>query len=329
MKEFRQIKLGNLSDSANLESVTSDKPTLSGPKEILIKVKALSINPVDYKIANGSFPIKKPFPRGFGSDVSGVIEAAGDECTKFKVGDEVYADLLAGNPSVFSEYIICSENYVAAKPTKLSFEEAAAVPLAALTALQCIRDHGNFKKGMKVCIFGGSGGVGIAAIQIAKILGASEIVTTSSNTSLCASLGATEVVNYREVDVNETLKGRNFDLVFDCVGGYDYWATANKCMAPGAEFVTITGDHGGMMNTVLKFLIRKFKNKIFLGKKYKFAFKKPSTSDLAQLSEWYDAEKMRVVLDGDLCEFTQSGVTGMFERVQSGRSKGKVVMKVA
>jgi alcohol dehydrogenase len=328
MKEATQSRDGKITDADNVDfSTTAAKPALVKPTDVLIKVMSLSVNPVDAKKADGSFPNKAPFPRGFGSDLAGVIEEVGASVTRFKVGDEVYADLLG--QSVFAEYIVTSERAPALKPKNLSFAEAAAVPLASVTALQVLRDHAEMKEGAKVCIFGGSGGVGIAAIQIAKILGASHITTTSSNVDFCKSLGADEVINYKETDVKEAMKGKDYDVVFDCVGGIEYWRCAQAGMKKGAKFVTITGDKASMNTVIAKFLARAFKYKIGLGKHYKLVLKKPSAQDLGILAEYIESDKMKVVLDGDELGFSAEGVQEMFTRIQGGRSKGKIIMKVA
>jgi NADPH:quinone reductase-like Zn-dependent oxidoreductase len=191
---------------------------------------------VDYKIVTGEFKIdSKPFPKAVGSDVSGTIEAVGsDSSSRLKVGDEVWSDAITFGP--MADYCAVNEEKVALKPSTLSFHQAATIPLAGLTALQALRDYGKLQNGSKVLIYGGSGGVGSIAIQIAKALGASMIATTSTNKDLCESLGATHVVNYRESKVEEALKESKFDVIFDTVGGCDYWVAAQQLMVPSGHY---------------------------------------------------------------------------------------------
>jgi NADPH:quinone reductase-like Zn-dependent oxidoreductase len=199
---------------------------------------------VDYKIVKGEFTSpadSKPFPKLIGTDVSGTIVAVGSDITSsLKVGDEVWSDAIGFGP--MAEFCAVDEGKVALKPAKLSFNEAATIPLAGMTALQALRDYGKIAVGAKVLIYGGSGGVGSHALQLAKAMGASMVATTSTSKELCESLGATHVVNYREAKVEEALQEHKFDLIFDTVGGYDHWAAAQKLMAPSGHYVTITGD---------------------------------------------------------------------------------------
>jgi NADPH:quinone reductase-like Zn-dependent oxidoreductase len=179
-------------------------------------LQAISINPVDYKILKGAFPNKAgPGETGWGSDVAGIVAAVGAEVTTLKVGDEVYSDAILHSP--FATAVRIPAHKASKKPANLSFAEAATVPLAGQTALQALRDHGRMQPGFRVCVFGGSGGVGAFALQIAKALGASHVACTSSNKEMCERLGADQVVNYREADVGEVLAGGDFDIVFDTV----------------------------------------------------------------------------------------------------------------
>jgi NADPH:quinone reductase-like Zn-dependent oxidoreductase len=179
-------------------------------------LQAISINPVDYKILKGAFPnTAGPGETGWGSDVAGIVAAVGAEVTTLKVGDEVYSDAILHSP--FATAVRIPAHKASKKPANLSFAEAATVPLAGQTALQALRDHGRMQPGFRVCVFGGSGGVGAFALQIAKALGASHVACTSSNKEMCERLGADQVVNYREADVGEVLAGGDFDIVFDTV----------------------------------------------------------------------------------------------------------------
>jgi len=313
MQRATHLKYADASSVETLVLNTQPKPVLSTDTQVLIKIKSISINPIDYKLIGieqmkGMDP--RPLPRGVGSDFSGVVEAVGSSVTRMKVGDAVFGDGLGGE--VIAEYLVIESAIVAQKPSNLSFNEAAGVALASSTALQVLRNAGEVKAGSKVCIFGGSGGVGIAAIQIAKALGASEIVTTSTATDLCKSLGADSVINYRDEDVGEKLKGQNFDVVFDAVGDEAHWEAGKKIMNPDTgKYLTIAGAFS--------------KDE----KGYQFVLKKPDGPDLDQLKDWIEKGTLKVVNDGTPEPFTQEGLSNLFKKQQSGKSKGKNIMEVS
>mmetsp|Transcript_14794 Transcript_14794/g.30457 ORF Transcript_14794/g.30457 Transcript_14794/m.30457 type:complete len:331 (-) Transcript_14794:122-1114(-) len=301
-------------------------PELRG-KEVLVTTRALSINPVDYKVLKGSFPNKaKPEEKGWGSDMAGVIAAVGEDVKSFKVGDEVYSDAILHSP--FATSVRIPSHKVGIKPSNMTFQEAATVPLAGQTALQALRDHGKMKTGMKVCVFGGSGGVGTFALQIAKALGASYIATTSTNKELCESLGADEVVNYREANVGEVLKGGDFDIVFDTVGGKAHWDAGRKIIKKGGRFVTIIGDGGSMAKTMTRAVWRMFKSN-FGGTSYSIFLTKNGSGDLEVLREMVEGGKIKAVVDGEAYKFEDDGIRSMLEKLMTGRTKGKLVMEVA
>jgi len=240
-----------LSVEENVEVPTLEKG------QVLIQVKAASINPIDWKLMKGDFPGKKSGPIGF--DVSGIVEKIADETdTTLKAGDEVYADAAATQGS-FAEYVRVQAEAVSAKPKNVSFQEAAALPLAGLTALQGLVTHGGFEKGQSVCILGGSGGVGSLAIQMAKAMGASHVYATGSSVDMIKGLGADTVINYKEKSVVDELKGKNLDIVFDCVGGYEGWEAAKVGLKKGGTFVTIVGDGGNLFVMLAGILARKCK----------------------------------------------------------------------
>jgi NADPH:quinone reductase-like Zn-dependent oxidoreductase len=226
MRQSMWTKVGPFAEVLKMEE-NAPKP-VPGPSEVLIKVRALSINPIDWKLMEGHLPAKgKEYPRGWGTDVAGIIESLGADCdSRLKVGDEVISDAIRCGP--MAEFCVVALDRVSLKPKNVSFRDCVGISLAGLTALQAIRDHGAIKKGQRVCIFGGSGGVGTAAIQLAKILGASYVGTTSTNEELCKRLGADKVVNYKtSKDIAEDLGSKDedakYDIVFDAVGGKPYW----------------------------------------------------------------------------------------------------------
>lgn len=188
--------------------------------QVVVEVKATSINPIDWKLREGYLQQMMPwqFPIILGWDVAGVITEVGSEVTDWKVGDEVFARPDTTRFGTYAEYTLVDDHLLARKPASISWEEAAAVPLAGLTAYQALFTHGNLKKGEKVLIHAGAGGVGIYAIQLAKQAGAYVITTASErNHELLKSLGADEVIDYRNTKFEEVLS--DIDVVFDTMGG--------------------------------------------------------------------------------------------------------------
>lgn len=191
--------------------------------EVLVQVRAAAVNHADWVYVSGkpliarlAFGLGKPKARVRGKDVSGVVAAVGANVAGFDIGDEVYAEVVAG---AFAEYVAVPARLLARKPVALSFEQAAAVPLSARTALQGLRDGGKVKAGDKVLINGASGGVGTYAIQIAKSLGAEvTAVCSARNAAAARSLGADSVVDYTVEDFTQS--GRRFDVIFDLVGNH-------------------------------------------------------------------------------------------------------------
>jgi NADPH:quinone reductase-like Zn-dependent oxidoreductase len=193
--------------------------------EVLIKVQAASVNPADWhlmraepflaRLENG---LLKPKNTKLGADVAGRVEAVGKNVTQFQVGDDVFGCMPLNELGSFAEYVCANEALLALKPARMTFEQAAAVPLAAFTALQGLRDKGQIQPGQKVLINGASGGVGTFAVQIAKSFGAAEVtgVCSTRNVELVRSIGADHVIDYTKEDF--TQNGQRYDLIFDAVG---------------------------------------------------------------------------------------------------------------
>lgn len=216
MKAVRIHEFGG-PEVLKVEETPRPKPAAD---EVLIKIHATGVNPVDWKIRKGSRKEKFPsnFPLTLGWDVSGVIEEVGTNVKNFKKGDEVYSRPDTTKNGTYAEYVVVKANQVGLKPKTIDHEEAAAVPLAGLTAWQGLFDHGKLEAGQKVLIHGASGGVGSFAVQFAKWKGAYVIGTTSQkNFDLLKKLGADEVIDYKKEKFEEKVK--NVDLVFDTIGG--------------------------------------------------------------------------------------------------------------
>lgn len=214
-------------DTTVFETMEIAKPAVK-PGYVLIAVKASSVNPVDTKIRSGAYGhISPEFPAVLHGDVAGVIAEVGEGVEDFKVGDEVYgcAGGVKGESGALSEFMLADAHLIAKKPTSLSFEEAAALPLVSITAWEALVDKVNIQKGQTVLVHGGAGGVGHIAVQLAKALGADVYATVSSSekAKLVPGLSANKIINYREEAVEEYVQrvtgGKGFDVVFDTVGG--------------------------------------------------------------------------------------------------------------
>lgn len=228
-----------------LEYTDVEKPT-PGPKDVIVELRAAAVNPLDYHYMRGSPYLMRlsaglgsPSDQRMGVDFAGVVAEVGSAVTKFAVGDAVFG----GRSGAFAEYLIIPEDRaIAAKPDNVSFEEAAAIPIAAVTALQALRDVGHLKSGEKVLINGASGGVGTYAVQIAKALGA-EVhgVCSTRNVEMVLELGADRVFDYKNENYTET--NNQYDLIVDMVGNHSL--TANRrVLKPEGRMVLVGGPKG-------------------------------------------------------------------------------------
>jgi NADPH:quinone reductase-like Zn-dependent oxidoreductase len=220
MKAFILEKYGP-PDTLRIAEVEKPAPAAD---EVLVKVLAVSVNPADWRsmrakpfFSRASLGLLRPKHRILGGDIAGRVEAVGSDVNQFKPGDEVYANLLDHRNGGFAEYVSVPVEAMSFKPANLSFEEAAAVPMAGVTALQGVRHHGEIRAGQRVLINGASGGIGTFAVQIAKSYG-SEVtgVTSTRNIDLVGSLGADHVVDYTTTDFFRS--GRRYDLILDTIG---------------------------------------------------------------------------------------------------------------
>ena len=343
MKQSEWLQIGNATEEGTLKINENATKPMPGPEEVLIKVKALSINPVDWKMIEGKFGSKGDFPRGWGTDVAGTIESLGENCDdRLKVGDEVLSDAIRCGP--MAEYCVVALNRVSLKPKNVSFQDCVGVSLTGLTALQAIRDHGGFKEGQRICIFGGSGGVGTAAIQLAKILGASYVSTTSTNESLCTRLGSDKVIDYKtSKDIAADLLGNSsdkkdakYDMVFDTVGGYDHWQIGQKILKSSTgRYITICGDGISLPKMIASMFWRKFVSN-FGNPGYHLFLTKQSVPDLDYLCKLMEDGKLTVVMDhienkdngGKIYQFNDASIVEMIAKLKTNRSKGKLLMEM-
>ena len=242
MKAIVQDRYGS-PDTLELRDV--EPPSASG-NEILVRVRAAAVNAYDWHVMRGDpylarltgIGVKRPRTRTRGRDFAGSVEAVGRDVRRFRPGDEVFGDLGTAD-GAFAEYVSVPEDLVETKPANLTFEQAAAIPLAGQTALKGLRDTGKLQQGQHVLINGASGGVGTFAVQIAKSMGATVTgVCRTRNAELVKSLGADHVVDYTRNDFTTT--GRRYDLVFDLVGNHSLTAL-RRALTPGGTIVLSGG----------------------------------------------------------------------------------------
>src|SRR5688572_19928813 len=241
-----------------LQVAEIEKP-VPADDEVLVKVRAAALNPYDWHFMKGipyvmrlDAGLRRPKDIRVGVDFSGVVEAIGKDVTKFKPGDEVFG----GRMGALAAYQTVSEKNLASKPENISFEEAGGVRIAALTALQAVRDHGKVRPGQKVLINGASGGVGTFAVQIAKYFDANVTgVSSGRNTELVRSLGADQTIDYTQEDYTQS--GQQWDVIIDNVGSHSLLAN-RRALTPNGTYVMVGGPKGNWlapMDRVLKMML--------------------------------------------------------------------------
>src|SRR5580700_4482012 len=305
------------------------------PRDILVAVRAAGLNPVDFKFRQGKLrAIQRPrLPQVLGNEFAGEVIAVGEHVKRFSTGDRVFARVEKDRLGAFAEQAAVGEDYAAHMPPNLDFTSAAAVPLAALTALQALRDELGLKPGQKVFISGGAGGVGSFAIQIAKWLGA-HVTTTASKrgVALVRSIGADEVVDYTTDDLS--MIGKDFDAGLDLIGG-ETLDQMLRIMKPGTRIVSVAAvpepqtalrDLGGRrvlaaLFWVISYGVRRRARRAGVG--YRYLFMHPSGSDLAQLADLIEQGRLRVIVDKN---YPFAEIAEALAYVESGRAKGKVVV---
>ncbi|MEN8223696.1 MAG: NAD(P)-dependent alcohol dehydrogenase [Acidobacteriota bacterium] len=298
-----------------LEIKDVEKPQLD-EKSILVKVKASSVNPVDYKVRRGDMKILsgKKFPKYAGSDFSGVIEEAGEAAAGYKKGDEVYGFLNPMKGGAYSDYLIADPANVSLKPEKFSFEQAASMPIAALTALQALNYLGNVNEGSTVLVNGATGGVGSFAIQLAKAQGAEVTgICSEKNMKLCKDLGADEVFNYEDGELSES--GRKFDVFFDAAAKSSFSKSKKLINSRGIYITTIPGS-GVVLNRLFNFFPFK--------KKSKYIMVKSSGVDLTILTGFAMTGDFHPVVENI---FKLDKISDAQELAESGKFRGKIVIK--
>jgi NADPH:quinone reductase-like Zn-dependent oxidoreductase len=307
-----------------------------GDDDVLIEVHAAGLNQLDSKIKSGEFKLILPYrmPLVLGHDVAGVVSRVGSRVQQFKVGDEVYSRAPDHRIGTLAQFIAVNESAVARKPASLSMEEAASIPLVGLTVWQALVEKAKLKKGQKVFIQAGSGGVGTFAIQLAKHLGAIVATTTSTaNVDWVRRLGADIVIDYRKQDFESILHG--YDVVLNSQDGKTLEKSL-RILKPGGQLISISGppdpafaaDIGapGFVKLILRLLSSGVRRRAKrLGVDYSFLFMKASGGQLREITPLIDAGAIRPVVDK---VFPFESTNEAMAYVEAGRAKGKVVIKV-
>ena len=298
------------------------------PKEgqVLIRIRASSVNPAQWYGVNGqpylvrlAGGIGRPKDTRAGFDMAGVVEAVGPGVTRFKPGDEVFG----GAGGAFAEYALGrAEGGIASKPANLAFEDAAAMPIAAITALQGLRDNGHLKAGQKVLINGASGGVGIYAVQIAKALGAEVTgVCNARNVEMVRSLGADHVIDYTHEDF--TTGNVKYDLILDNVGNHGYFALA-KVTTPKGYIVSVGGSKANpWLGPISRVIVARPLAGLFIDQELPFYIAKVTKDDMEFLAQLARDGKLRTVIDRT---FPLERVSEALEYLGTGHARGKVVV---
>jgi NADPH:quinone reductase-like Zn-dependent oxidoreductase len=323
MKAIRYHRYGS-PDVLELRDV--DPPAI-GDDEILIRVRAASVNPLDLHYLRGTpylvrlgAGLTRPKVNGLGADVAGYVEAVGRDVTQFRPADEVFG---VGRQTL-AEYVqMRADGPVAAKPATLTYEQAAAVPVAALTALQALRDKGGIRPGYRVLVNGAAGGVGTFAVQLAKVYGAEVTgVCSARNVDLIRAIGADRVVDYTREDFTRT--SERYDLIVDLAGGRRL-AELRRVLTPTAVVVAVGGpDRGrwiGPFGGILTMRVRSS----FTSQTVRPMLTNPSTDDLAVLRELLESGKVSPIVDR---MYRLNEAPEALRYLETGHARGKVVITV-
>mgnify|MGYP001320427411 CR=1 FL=1 len=324
MKAITYTQYGS-PDVLHLEEVAKPAPR---ENEVLVKVYAVSVNAADLHLLRAdpflirlSSGLMKPKNQILGSDIAGRVEAVGSNVKQFKQGDEVFGDISACGWGGFAEYACVSENALALKPANLTFEEAAAVPMAAVTALQGIRYAGQIRPGQKVLINGASGGVGTFALQLAKLSGAEvTAVCSTRNLDMARSIGADHVIDYTKEDFTRT--GQKYDLILAANGDRSI-SDYRRALNPRGIYVQTGGSMTQMSQAMLQGPWISMTGSQKMGN---MGVAKPNQNDLVILKELLEAGKIKPVIDRT---YPLSEVAEAIRYLEEGHARGKVVITVA
>ena len=294
--------------------------------EVLVRVHAASVNPADWHLIRGTpylarltVGLRRPSFRVPGCDVAGQVEAVGTNVTSHKPGDEVFGSVFMRGFGAFAERVAVSEDLLSLKPANLSFDHAAAVPLAAMTALQALRDHGSVEPGRKVLIVGASGGVGTFAVQIAKSLGAEVTgVCSANNIDMVRSLGADHVIDYTQEDF--TAGKERYELVLQLAGARPP-SECRRVLVPEGTLILNSGDSGAIGRVIKARLLSPF-----VSQKMVIFTVEPNKQDLEFLKQLIEAGEAAPVIDRT---YSLSDVPEALRYLEEGHAQGKTVIRVS
>jgi NADPH:quinone reductase-like Zn-dependent oxidoreductase len=328
MRAIVQDKYGPPAEVLELKDIA--KPSVKD-SEVLVQVHAASVNPADWHLVRGEpyiarldMGLRKPKHSVLGCDLAGRVEAVGAKVTTIQPGDEVFGSPFGHGFGAFAEScVLASEDLLELKPSNLAFEQAAAVPLAGVTALQALRDHGQIEPGQNVLIIGASGGVGTFAVQIAKSFGATVTgVCSTRNVDMVGSLGADRVIDYTQEDFVE--EGQRYDLVFQ-VGGSRSPADCRRALTRKGTLVAISGESGGHWIGPVGRAIKAVVLFRFVSQRLAIFTVKPNRDGLRHLKGLIEAGELTPMIDRTyaLTE-AQEAIRYLEER----HARGKVVLTV-
>lgn len=308
---MKAVVLSDWGDAGNFSVQEVPNPTIRA-NEVLVQVKAFGVNPADYKTRSGTAPYSKQYshPIILGWDMAGDVVDVGNAVTDFKPGDAVYGMVNFPNPGqAYAEYVAAPAADLALKPARLPYTQAAAAPLAVLTAWQGLTEHGHLQAGQTVLVQAASGGVGHLAVQLAKALGATVIGTASGkNAAFVRSLGVDEFFDYTTTDIGHTLN--DIDLVFDTVGADTIFQSA-EVLKPGGRLISIAY---GAMDKVLAKRPDITAERILVH---------TSGDDLRQINRLIDAGKLHI----EVSEVLPAGlIADAHQQLESRRTTGKIVL---
>jgi len=321
MKAIVQEKYGS-PDVLKMKEV--EKPT-PGDEEVLVKVHAASVNDWDWAYLTGTSLVNrlmngllKPQTPILGCDIAGVVESVGSQVKKLKPGDKVYGDLCEDGFGGFAEYVCAHENSLALKPAGMTFQQAAAIPQAAMLAVQGLRDHWKMEPGQKILINGAGGGVGTFGVQIAKLSGV-EItgVDSTDKLELMLSLGFDHVIDYTQEDFTKT--GQRYDMILDNKMNRSIFAY-NRALNPGGKYIVAGGSNFWIFLTSM---MAPFINAMSK-RKFHLLLLKPN-KDLDYMNELFEAGNVKPVIDGP---YQLEEVPEAFRYFGEGKHKGKIIINV-
>lgn len=328
MKAIVQDTYGSPADVLELKDIA--EPSVQDD-EVLVRVRATSVNPADWHLIRGEpyiarldIGLRKPKHSVLGCDLAGRVEAVGQNVTTIQPGDEVFGSPFGHGFGAFAEAcVLASEDLLEPKPSDLTFEQAAAVPLAGMTALQALRDHGRIEEGQRLLIIGASGGVGTFAVQIAKSFGATvTAVCSTRNVDMVRSLGADHVIDYTREDLTEG--GQRYDLVFQ-VAGTRSPADCRRALTEKGTLVSISGESDGHSIGPVDRAVKAFVLFRFSSQRLAIFTVKPRRDDLRYLKGLIEAGRVTPVIDRT---YSLTEATEAIRYLEEGHARGKVVLTV-